>query len=292
MDISDRDVCLQTPKNTRIASQEESLVVSGVFGTKTIRGAAVPIARALIEQCDGTTPLGDLVEGMDNAGTAVAEKLCEDGILYPISWLASLDPPVHHRSLFESVLLSTEADKRDTFAENILSQTIAIRGDEIATKQLASTFRKVGWTVDTDQASEAPDIILYAETTATKSSKRTSVNNAWLDSDSVLVRVASESDAIEVGPLLTTTANACLECLATREAMNTADNEFEYETVNPGSSYDFTAVEDLLLGLICRVAAGCLPPEMVGVIKRIDLQTLEQHESSLLGVPGCEYCGF
>jgi hypothetical protein len=291
MGLVSRESRLQVPKNTYIASYDDALIVSGVFGTKTIRGDHAPVAKRIIAGCDGKTPLSEIINETNGTAQAVAEALCKDGILYPASQISPIDPSDRYRGLFESILLSLKPNDRQTFAEDILSQAIAIKGDGAITKQLASTFRSVGWTVDGTQTSEKMDMLLFLETAATTNQRRI-VNEAWLNSDVPLLRIASESDVVEVGPLLSPTANVCLECLTTREKINGSGEDLTYEKINPGPSYNVAAAEDLILGITARIMVGHLPPELDGVIRRIDMRTLEQHESHLLGIPGCEYCGF
>lgn len=280
--------CLKVPNNTRFAFHDDDLVLSGVTGTKTISGEHVCHAKSLLEAVDGETELGEIADGMGSTTAAVAEALCEEGVLYPAALLDPLGLDEQYVSLFESILLSLPRSERESFAADITSTTVRVRGDGTLVDEVGPKLRSIGWEVDTAGAPTDSDVILYLETDP---GERAPVNREWLASTAVLVRIALDGDSIEVGPILTPSANACLDCLTRREEMNDVASDLGYQPLNPARTHGMGIVENVTLRLTAQAAAAALPPSFEGTIKTLRLSTLEYRESHLLAVPGCEGCG-
>lgn len=282
---------LQLPTNTRITSHDASIVITSVAGSKTISGEHASVCASLLDGCDGATPLSELTDHPTEVTRAVAQGLYEAGIVYPTEFLAPLDLDDRFRGLFESILLSLDPSARESFADMVADTRIELRGDEFLVDRLLTSLRSVDWTVSSSDTLSEPDVILLAETPATSTDTRTAANRTWRQSDSVLVRVGLDGEELSVGPFLSPSAQACLECLTTREQMNDTRVEFDYETLNPGITPTTWVLQPIAVQMTTYAATSMIPPSLEGKITTLGIPTMEYRESRLLGVPGCETCG-
>lgn len=277
---------LKAPNGTAIAAYEDDIVVAGVAGTKTISGETAPLSRHVIEASDGRTPLSEVVEAVGDEATtlAIGEALCADDVVYPAELLDAFDVGDHHLGLLESLLLTVERGERPDFASRIRDLAVDVRGDPTVAASVRSPLDALGCDIDgTD-----PDVLVFCESRGTDD--REAVNRAWLDSGATLVRARLAGPTIEVGPVLTQSAPACLACLTTREELNDAGQRLDYTVVGGRASYETEFLAAILTRLTLQAGLGVVPAELVGHIVRFDGQTLDQRRARLLGVPGCEVC--
>lgn len=279
---------LKTPNHTQVAEIEGKLVVSSVSGTKTLSGAHADLSREIISASDGTTELRQIPSGRDEEKVAIAEILCNDGLAYRSGLLDSLQLNEYQRSLFEDVVLSADAGDREALVERVRAESIWFTGNRTVTERIRRDAESIGLDVVTEH--EDADIIVFCESGGDLVEKREDVNRKWIESESVLVRAALDGLTFEVGPILTPSAQACLECLTTRESINDSRPDLAYETVVTEPTYDIALLNHYLLRLIVQTAAEMLPSNISGRIVHVNGSTLEQQQSVLLGVPGCEIC--
>lgn len=279
---------LKTPNHTQVAEIEGKLVVSSISGTKTLSGTHANLSREIISASDGTTELRQIPSGRDEEKVAIAEILCNDGLAYRSGLLDPLQLNEYQRSLFEDVVLSADADDREALLERVRAESIWFTGNRTVTERIRRDSESIGLDVVTEH--EDADIIVFCESGGDLVEKREDVNRKWIESDSVLVRAALDGLTFEVGPILTPSAQACLECLTTRESINDSRPDLAYKTVVMEPTYDIALLNHYLLRLIVQTAAEMLPSNISGRIVHVNGSTLEQQQSVLLGVPGCEVC--
>lgn len=282
---------LQVPLNTRITSCDGDVVITGVHGAKTLSGDHASVCDALVRACDGRTPLSEVTDYPDDVTRAVAKALYEQGILYPTELLEPLNLDERFRGLFESIMLCLEPAARESFAEDVKASNIEIHGDEYLAEQLQTALQALDWTVVSGDTLEEPDVITFVEKPTTSVSTRTAVNEKWCASESILVRLGLNGEQLSVGPLLSPSAQVCLDCLTTREQMNDAQAEFGYEMINPGPSPTSWIFEPIAIQMTAYAATSMIPPSLEGIITTLGFPALEYRESRLLGVPGCDSCG-
>lgn len=282
---------LQVPTNTRITSCDGDVVITGVHDTKTLSGDHVPVCDALVRACDGRTPLSEVIDYPDEDTRAVAQALYEEGILYPTELLEPLDLDERFRGLFESIMLCLEPAAWESFADDVKASKIEIHGEEYLAEQLQTALQALDWTVVSGNALEEPDVITFVETPTTSVSTRAAVNEEWCNSESILVRLGLDGERLSVGPIISPSAQACLDCLTTREQMNDAQAGVEYETINPGPTPTSWIFEPIAIQMTVYAATSMIPPSLEGIITTLEFPDLEHRESRLLGVPGCDSCG-
>jgi bacteriocin biosynthesis cyclodehydratase domain-containing protein len=95
---------------------------------------------------------------------------------------------------------------------------------------------------------------------------------------------------VEIGPVLTPSADACLECLTTRAELNDAHRRLDYQTIRPGRTFETAFATHLLTQVTLQAGLGRIPPALVGAIHRFDCRAFQHDSARLLGVPGCEAC--
>ncbi|MBX0302702.1 hypothetical protein [Haloarcula salinisoli] len=277
---------LKVPNLTAMAEYEDDIVVSGITGTKTLSGGAARLSSEILDASDGETPLREVVPAIGDAATAVAiaEALYEDGILYPVELLDPFDVDEGHRSLLESLLLGLDVTQRPAFASRVQETTIGLYGDPTVAEALREPLEAIGCSLDDPD----PDVMVFVETESTRD--RREVNRDWLDSEATLVRARLRGSTVEIGPLLTPSSDACLECLTTRAELNDAHQRLDYRSIVSASTYETAFCGHVLTRLALQAGLDRIPPELVGEIRRFDCRTFEHTSARLLGVPGCEAC--
>jgi hypothetical protein len=281
---------LKTPNHTSISEQDDELIISTPAGKQTLSGEYVEISRLLISESDGETEFIDIVEQPNETNLAVAELLYEEGILYPVEQLEALTFTNPYRGLFETVLLSMAPERRDGFAEEIRSTTIEVRGNTKLIEHILNRIGDIGWDIDSGIKKTDPDIILFVETETTSQRIREQVNEDWIESDGVLLRIGLDSRSLEIGPILTPSSTACLKCLTTREEINDAKPEYDYTSLSKEIPYDSRLIVHFGVRLLVQVATAKLPAGLGGRIKTLNPATLGFSQTRLFGVPGCESC--
>lgn len=282
------DSVLAVPQGTSIAEHDGQVIVSGPVGHKTLSGKTAPLSRRVIEAADGSTRLdviADTIGGGDDGRIyAVADRLWEAGILYPTELLAPFDVDDAKRNLLESIVLSMDAERRWDVFRTLADESVALRGDSTLTGMVSGSVESMGMEV----GGPSPDVIVYAETEG--STDRGTVNRDWLDSEATLVRVGRDGTTVEIGPVLSPSSGACLECLTTRQELNGADRSLDYESVSGGVTYEARFIDHVVSRLVVQAALDLLPAPIAGQVFRYDLATLHSGLARLLGVPGCEAC--
>lgn len=281
----DRSTRLAVPNGTSMADHDGAVVLTGVFGTKTLSGDSAPIAAAILDASDGETPLRD-IDGADDATlAAVAELLVADGLAYPAAWLAGFDVDAAHRGLLESLLLAVDITARPSFAETVSELAITVRGDPMLASALRAPLSAIGCDLDGSD----PDVVLFGETPATD--ERAAVNDAWLETDATLVRTSLDGTTLELGPVLSASSAGCLDCLTAREAQNGAQTALSYRTLTEDPPYATRLCSQLVTELALRAGLDLVPSSLAGRMLRFDTVSFEQHSVRLLAVPGCDHCG-
>lgn len=281
---------LKKPNHTSVAQRDNELIISTPAGKKTLSGEHTEISQLLITESDGETEFAEIVKHPNETNLAVAELLCEEGILYPVEQLEALDLTDSHRGLFETTLLSLPSKRRDTFAEDVCATNIDLRGYTGFTEHTIDRIGDIGWDIGLGPRKTESDIILFLEAETTSQRTRERVNEDWLEDDGVLVRIDLNSRSLEVGPILTPSSTACLDCLTTREEMNEAKPGFDYTSLDEGLPYDSNLVVHFGTRLLVQVATAQLPAGIGGRIRAVNPATLEFSQTRLFGVPGCESC--
>jgi hypothetical protein len=183
-------------------------------------------------------------------------------------------------------LLSLPVESREGFVSTIESATVSLRGDQSVIDDVDLGLDTVEWS--RGSYPESTDVTVFLETPAVES--RGAVNRDWLDSESVLLRLAIDGSTLEIGPVLTPSSDACLDCLTTRAAMNNAGQGIEYEWATGGKTGRIRFLEDLLTRFVVQTTLKQIQSRFVGTIVSVDLDTLETDSSRLLGIPGCDAC--
>jgi hypothetical protein len=281
---------LKVPNQTRVAFNEGKLVISYPNGKKTLTGEHAEISKYIIEESDGSTELSEIVETMDGLKAAVAEVLYEAGIVYPKKLLEPLSLDNCQESVSESILLSLENSERQMFAADVTDTTVRIRGDDSIVADLHSALNPIGWDIDIGEEKK-PDVIVYIETDGVQKETRKAVNREWQKTDSVLIRAALDGRSVEIGPILTQAAQSCLECLTTREQINSTVPQLDFQSLAEGQTYEMRFIDHLVFQLLLQTVTRTIPASLTGRIKTINMATLDYSQSYLLGIPGCESCG-
>lgn len=282
------DSTLTTPKRTLIGAFEDSVVVTNTNTTKTISGAHSRLSKRILQGSDGETALREIPRTNATVAqvVAAAEKLHGAGLLYVADQLSTLDCADRHLSLLESLLLSLPVESRGKLVSTIESATVALRGDQSVIDEFELGLDAIDWTrADCPQST---DVTVFLETPTVTS--REAVNRDWLDSESVLLRLAIDSTTVEAGPILTPSSEACLACLTTREEMNGARQQIAYDWARGGRTSEIEFLEDLVVRFVLQTVLKQIHSRFVGTIVSLDLATLDCNTSHLLGVPGCDAC--
>lgn len=281
----DRSTRVVVPNGTAMADHDGDVVLTGVFGTKTLAGDSAPIAAAILDASDGETPLHDIDAADDATLVAVAELLVADGLAYPAAWLAGFDVDAAHRGLLESLLVAADVAERPSFASSVRELTVAVRGASTLTDAFEAPLSTIGCDLD----GTTPDVVLFGETPATD--ERAAVNREWLDTDATLVRVSQAGTTTELGPVLSPSSAGCLDCLTTREEQNGAHTALAYRPLNDDPPYATRLCAHLGVELTLRAGLDLVPSSLAGRVQRFDAVSFEQQRARLLAVPGCESCG-
>lgn len=281
---------LKAPNHTNAAQRDDELIISTPVGKKTLSGEHTEISRLLIAESDGETEFVDIVEQPNETNLAIAELLYEEGILYPAEQLEALNLSELYLGLFETILLSMPPSRRDTFAEDVCTTSIVVRGDTRLTEHTIERIGDIGWDIGFGTQGTEPDVILFLEAETTSRETRERVNQDWLAGDGVLIRLGLDSQSMELGPILTPDTSACLDCLTTREEINEAMPGFNYTALDEGLPYDSDLLIHYGTRLLVQTSTAQIPAGIGGRIKTINPATLAFSKMKLLGVPGCESC--
>ncbi|WP_253737265.1 hypothetical protein [Halohasta salina] len=261
-------------------------VVRTPHAVKTLQGDHVEPVIELLAAMDGETAASDLIERVPAATAADVDLLYEHGLAYNADAIPTgLDDAC--TGLLEPALTAIPPENHHAVPDRLGSKSVAIYGHRDSVLPVVDRLRTAGVSVTTDSTDE-PDVVLLSERLE-RSEAWAEANEQWAASESTLVKTRLTATGWRLGPVLTPTAPACLNCVYSRVDANKAGGQLFTEAVAGDPPYA-RAYADTVTELLFRTLLGQVPRYLDEQFVVYDHDDQTTKTPRVFALPHCEVC--
>lgn len=268
-------------------------VVRTPHTVKTLHGEAVDPVIELLAAMDGETARSELLEAVPAATAEHVDLLYEHGLAYNADAIpAGLDDAC--AGLLEPVLPALPAASHHELPDRLGSKSVAIYGHREPISPVVDRLRAAGVSVTADPPAATadptggPDVVFLSERLE-RSASWAEANERWAASESTLVKTRLTATGWRLGPVLTPTAPACLNCVYSRVDANKAGGRLFTEAVT-GDPPHRRAYADTVTELLFRTLLGQVPRYLDEQFVVYDHYDRTTETPRVFALPHCEVC--
>ena len=261
-------------------------VVQTPHTVKTLQGPETEAIVGLLAQIDGDTPAGELVQQVPGATVEQIELLYEAALSYNAAAIPTGLRAEGCGQLLEPALSSISPARHPELPERLDSLSVAVFGHQESISPVVSRLRAAG--VSVDETAKEPDVVFLSEHLE-RSESWTAANEQWAASEATLVKSRLTETGWRLGPVLSASAPACLNCLYNRVDANRAGGQLFDET-GGGDPPHLRAYTDTLTELLFGVLLGSVPRYLDEQLVVYDHYSQRTETPRVFGLPHCEVC--
>lgn len=262
-------------------------VVQTPHTVKTLQGEDIEATVALLAEMDGETAASELVEQVPGGTAEYIELLYEHTLAYDGRAIPPALKDGDCRRFLEPVLPSIAPSSHQEVPDLLGSLSVAVFGHHETLCPVSSRLRAAGVSV-TDRSEGEPDVIVLSEQLE-RSASWAEANELWAASESTLVRTRLTETGWRLGPVLTPTAPACLNCVYSRVDANKAGGQLFTETVG-GDPPHARAYTDTVTELLFGTLLGQVPRYVDEQYVVYDHYEQRVRTPRVFALPHCEVC--
>ena len=263
--------------------------------TKTLQGDGIEAICSLLAAMDGTTAASDLLAAVPDSDPEQLELLYEAGLAYDANAIPTELAAEGWERYLEPALPALSHTTQQSLPAQLATRSVVVVGDRPPVVEVCERLRAAGVSVDEAAVDSSewphaddPDVILLSEQLE-RTDAWTTANELWAVSSATLLKTRLTETGWRVGPVVTTDAGACLNCVYTRVDANKAGGQLFAETITGTPPY-MDAYTDTVTELLFRTMVGALPRYLDEQIVEYDHYVGQRQTSRVFASPHCEVC--